>query len=559
MDDDYKASKEAFVSGMTGSSIGHINMVSFASLLSIALYSAVRTRLPPLSFMAETCLLVLPMLLSVTVFANSPALLSLLLAVPTLLLLMLPRRESGTFLPSVLRHSRASSRTSNTSRDPSPSAALAVPIPPLPALTTYRAHMLLLTFICILAVDFPVFPRQLAKCETFGVSLMDIGVGSFVFSQGIVSAIPLVKNPTHLTAPLLPKLSLTLRKCSPVLLLGLLRTMSVKGTEYPEHVTEYGLHWNFFVTLGLIPILQVLLHPVMVYIPISLLGVVVAISHQLALSMGNLAQYILDAPRDGVIAANKEGIISLTGYLAIHLLGLSTGTLLLAPSPSYFRRRQQQLAQRNGAASIRQRPSTSDSDTDDEVPAVLSDGASTHSAQSPRLEVRRENDKTATELCSYAVLWWVFLGALKLFAVGGDVSRRMANLQYVVWIAAYNSTFLLGYLVLDLAFFPSPLSTSVYSPMSKLKVHLDPDVLKATRHTAGREWEAAGSAPPLLEAVNKNGLVLFLLANVATGLINLSMQTMYMSDWAALLVLTAYSFGLSAVGWACRHRKVWRF
>ncbi len=87
----------------------------------------------------------------------------------------------------------------------------------------------------------------------------------------------------------------------------------------------------------------------------------------------------------------------------------------------------------------------------------------------------------------------------------------MANLQYVVWIAAYNSTFLLGYLVLDLAFFPSPLSTSVYSPMSKLKVHLDPDVLKATRHTAGREWEAAGSAPPLLEAVNKNGLVLFLL------------------------------------------------
>ncbi|KAI0712736.1 GWT1-domain-containing protein [Cerioporus squamosus] len=555
MDDNYKASKEAFVSGMTGSSIGHINMLSFASLLSIALYSAVRTRLPPsrpLSFLPEAFLLVLPILLSVTVFASSPGLLCLLLTVPTVLLLMLPRRESGTFLPSALRHSRASSRTSNTSRDPSPSAALAVPIPPLPALTTYRAHMLLLTFICILAVDFPVFPRALAKCETFGVSLMDIGVGSFVFSQGIVSAIPLVKNPAYLTAPLLPKVSLVLRKCSPVLLLGLLRTISVKGTEYPNT----GVHWNFFVTLGLIPILQVLLHPVMVYIPISLLGVVVAISHQLALSMGNLAHYILDAPRDGVIAANKEGIISLAGYLAIHLLGLSTGTLLLAPSPSYFRRRQQQLAQRDDA---RQRPSTSDSDTDDEVPAVAADAASTSAAQSPRLEVRRENDKTATELCSYAVLWWVFLGALKLFAVGGDVSRRMANLQYVVWIAAYNSTFLLGYLVLDLAFFPSPLSKSVYSPMSKLKVHPDPDMLKVTRHSAGREWEAAGSAPPLLEAINKNGLVLFLLANVATGLINLSMQTMYASDWAAMLVLAAYSFGLSAVAWVCRHRKVWRF
>ena len=48
-------------------------------------------------------------------------------------------------------------------------------------------------------------------------------------------------------------------------------------------------------------------------------------------------------------------------------------------------------------------------------------------------------------------------------------------------------------------------------------------------------------------------------ANVATGLINLSMQTMYMSDWAAMLVLSLYSAGLSAVAWACRHRKIWRF
>ncbi len=194
-------------------------------------------------------LLILPLLFSVTLFANAPGLLSTLILVPTLLLLSLPRRETGTYLPSALLHSRQSSRISNPSRDSSPSRALAIPIPPLPALTTYRAHMLLLTFICILAVDFPVFPRSLAKCETFGVSLvnhhhvlslmcltqaqMDIGVGSFVFSQGIVSAIPLVKNPAYLTAPLLPKVSTVLRKCSPVLLLGLLRMISVKGTEYP--------------------------------------------------------------------------------------------------------------------------------------------------------------------------------------------------------------------------------------------------------------------------------------------------------------------------------------
>lgn len=44
--------------------------------------------------------------------------------------------------------------------------------PLLSALTTYRAHMLLMTNVCILAVDFRVFPRSLAKCETYGASLV---------------------------------------------------------------------------------------------------------------------------------------------------------------------------------------------------------------------------------------------------------------------------------------------------------------------------------------------------------------------------------------------------
>jgi hypothetical protein len=32
--------------------------------------------------------------------------------------------------------------------------------------------MILMTVLSILAVDFPVFPRSLAKCETYGVSLV---------------------------------------------------------------------------------------------------------------------------------------------------------------------------------------------------------------------------------------------------------------------------------------------------------------------------------------------------------------------------------------------------
>ena len=47
--------------------------------------------------------------------------------------------------------------------------------------------MLLVTAVCILGVDFPVFPRRFAKTETFGFGLMDIGVGSFIFASGLVS------------------------------------------------------------------------------------------------------------------------------------------------------------------------------------------------------------------------------------------------------------------------------------------------------------------------------------------------------------------------------------
>lgn len=62
---------------------------------------------------------------------------------------------------------------------------------------------------------------------------MDLGVGSFVFSQGIVSAIPLLKNPSHLVSSIPTKLYNVIRKAIPIILLGLVRVILVKGTDYP--------------------------------------------------------------------------------------------------------------------------------------------------------------------------------------------------------------------------------------------------------------------------------------------------------------------------------------
>lgn len=124
----------------------------------------------------------------------------------------------------------------------------------LPFLTVYRAHMMIMTVHCILAVDFPIFPRVLGKCEDFGTSLMDVGVGSFVFSLGIVSSKSFSPS-KHANTPWVRTCLMALRKAAPVLALGFVRLMMVKGVEYPEHLTEYGVHWNFFFTLGLIPAL----------------------------------------------------------------------------------------------------------------------------------------------------------------------------------------------------------------------------------------------------------------------------------------------------------------
>jgi phosphatidylinositol glycan class W len=140
---------------------------------SIALHSALRSRVQAFGsayFLAEFVILALPLLLSMTLFAEAPGALSLLLLVPMLVLLLLPPLERGTPLPAESRDEVTS--PNGRSRAETLPAQLSQPLRPLPALTTYRAHMMLMTILSILAVDFPVFPRFLAKCETYGVSLV---------------------------------------------------------------------------------------------------------------------------------------------------------------------------------------------------------------------------------------------------------------------------------------------------------------------------------------------------------------------------------------------------
>ena len=114
-------------------------------------------------------------------------------------------------------------------------------------ITYYRSIIVICTAVGILAVDFPVYPRRLAKAETFGYGLMDTGVGYYIFANAIISSEARGKE---------CKLSLTktfgsaVKSSLPLFIMGFSRLISVKGIDYQEHVTEYGVHWNFFFTLA---------------------------------------------------------------------------------------------------------------------------------------------------------------------------------------------------------------------------------------------------------------------------------------------------------------------
>ena len=113
-----------------------------------------------------------------------------------------------------------------------------------------------------------------------------------------------------------------------------------------------------------------------------------------------------------------------------------------------------------------------------------------------------------------------------LFRSRLSVSRRLANMPYFLWVASFNSTQIaLCYAIESMCF---------------------PNLYKAT--TKAEETQRAKDATsPLLFAYNRNGLAIFLLANLLTGLVNLTLPTLKMGTLESMAVLVGYTAILSAV------------
>lgn len=459
-----KQQKENFVSGLTGGSVSEIYWVTLVALSGYLAYNMVRGTNRDVPFVVDFSLQVIAILLAVTLYSSSIGTLHGLVLGPAVLVMFL-----------------GASRTAQKSKNVNSSSEL---LPQKPFLTAYRAQMLILTNLAILAVDFKVFPRRFAKVETWGTSMMDIGVGSFVFSMGLASSRLLIKQSLQQNHKRGSYVGLVFRstvKSMPVLGLGLVRLISVKTLEYQEHVTEYGIHWNFFITLGLLPICLALLNPIIEIVPRVFLAFFVSICHEIALQKG-LQEFVLrsDNRMANVVTMNKEGICSLPGYFSIFLFGQCFGYFVLPGRKT-----------RNNLF-----------------------GASQGSIQTKWTVTTNQGLIIAT-LMFHGCFWY----CQNSFLVS-SVSRRLANISYVMWVVSYNSSMLLAY------------------------------------HWINRAFPNA-SMSPILQAINKNGLAIFLLANVTTGLVNMTVNTLECGPIIAVAILAIYGLSWVVAAMELDERKVY--
>ncbi|KAL8680515.1 MAG: hypothetical protein Q9186_003314 [Xanthomendoza sp. 1 TL-2023] len=495
MAQNYKSLKEDFVSNLSGGGIWEINYVTAVAPAAVLLWSALQSRRDFFSHYGSSALTTDfllnagAILAATTIYSSAPIALNLLLILPAISLLLFLPPASRVRQKKLSQPGTANATSENRGRGQDSLQAL----PERPFITHWRGSMMVVTCVAILAVDFKVFPRRFAKVETWGTSLMDMGVGSFVFAAGLLSARPVLKaratSPSMNVGALMPAAA---RHSAPLLVLGLIRLYSVKGLDYAEHVSEYGVHWNFFFTLALLPPFTAVIQTLPQSLSsVHLLALAATSIYELVLNFTSLKAYILTAPRDTLMSQNREGVFSFVGYMGIFLIGQGVGLEI--------------LPRKN--------------------PATLKLVARV----SPKYQV-----------LARLLIWSAWFSVLLFLAtsyntLGFQISRRLANLPYMLWVSAFNCAQLAVFCAVETLIFPG-----LYSAGDQQTE------MRRCRHATSR----------ILRAFNTNGLAIFLLANLLTGLINLSTDTLHASRARAMVTLLVYIVTLTGVATSLQLKNV---
>lgn len=342
------------------------------------------------------------------------------------------------------------------------------------------------------------------------MSLMDYGVGSFMVSTACTSKFAR----GVVTGGFREAFSI---KRFAVLLLGVSRLISVKVLNYQEHVSEYGVHWNFFVTLYCVWVVADILHSYLTRKAISFVAIALLIGYQIFLNLFGGTQYIFDSSRGNFVDANKEGIYSLFGYISLYLLMEVIYFYFFhadphcdekpTPSSSVSGEKPQQeseavrVSSQPDAASAQQGQQSNPS-----FQVAANPGASKLFNQVPGFDV-----KFALRLGGFSLFVWALW--LLLATTVQPTSRRLCNITYVCFSIALSCSLILATYVVDV---------------------LGDKALSIST----------------LTLMNTHSLAVFLIANVATGIVNMTMKTIHSSVAESLTVMMAYTFVVCLTPWA---------
>ncbi|KAG6780784.1 hypothetical protein POTOM_013659 [Populus tomentosa] len=369
------------------------------------------------------------------------------------------------------------------------------------SVSSYRVLVMILTFLCILAVDFKIFPRRHAKTETYGTSLMDLGVGSFILANALVSRQARSVSSVNWKA--------AVQSTSPLLLLGFARLLTTRSVDYQVHTGEYGVHWNFFFTLAAVSILTSIINIPPQYS--GIFGVAILIGFQYWLSHGLNVYLLSDERGTDILSKNKEGIFSILGYWGLYLVGVQLGYHLFFGN----------------------RPTTA----------------------------LRTIKWARVRVSFISLVFWLVTVLLDRHVE--RVSRRMCNLAYVTLVLAQNlqqlsmpppspsaSQSMGSYIMSNTACHKTQFSLYYSgvvlscSLLCQLKASI---ILQVLAILMLSDFTAGSKISALEEALNRNLLGTFLLANLLTGLVNLYVDTLFTPSLSALVILLAYAYCLSII------------
>ena len=475
------AAKEAFVTGHDGTNNPiEIFILCLAIPIGFRLHSKLITTLLPLrgtstnywiEAVIEFATLILPNLIlqtSLLPYLVGPI---VLLAAMTILSFIIP---TNIVRSSIKNSSSSSSQTQINNKRP-------------PFLTVHRAAVYIQTAIAILAVDFPIFPRRYCKTEVSGYGWMDLGAASFIIIAGWSSA-AVATNATSFCSSTaasdskssaVAALKKAVIKCTPLVILGIIRLITIKGVEYQEHVSEYGVHWNFFFTLCCVEGCMVLWKFVKLttrqqkYWTDASLACQLLINYQLYLSLGGGQDFIENGSRYcghnkwlcNAYVANREGILGIIGYLGLRLMSESMARYCIWITTTKVVGEESKSSSMMAATDL-------------------------HSLRQRRLFI-------SSVFCWIAHFFLTFVS---------DVpnSRRSTNVSFITWSLAQNTSQL------------------------------------CLIHFVMTRENSLDTAPRILNCINRFGLPVFFVSNILTGLVNLLVDTMHSSNEKALFVLSIY-------------------